>query len=530
MKFTHIYRIIVFAALLVLISGSLASAAGYPVPEPKPIKTDMLVGAYYFPGWSYEEKWYCLAANDAVQHPLLGYYKEGNPEAADWHIKWALEHGVGFFSFDFYTEAGSQFIETALDDGFLKAKYIDKFKFCLNWCNHAPAEMMTAKELERFGDLVIKKYLSHPSYLKIDGKPVLFILSGYSFVKNLGIEGAKKEFDKFEQRCKDAGLKGLYLVSCEGYIMGEDNLKDGFAAGIDTFCLYNYPYAGTKVTGPGKHEEASYADLVDQGTGLWTHWNNLCKGAFWPTVMPGWDRRPWCKDADLLRTESTPALFEKSLKSAREHANKDKVVMIEAWNEWGEGSVLEPSVEWKFGYLDKVRSVFAPKAGPHKDVDPKSLGLPQPAFNLNFPSTDAFKFDYNVDGWKEANASKVSPETGALATTALNGDPQITSPISYLKCSLYPTVRIRMRVETPAGTGDKSVGQIFWSTIKQGLSESASEKFEVILDGSWHEYTINLKGNPMWNGTMDQFRLDPLDVSGVKIIIDEIRFIKAEKK
>lgn len=528
MKFTCIYKIIISIVITLLTLTSLTYAAGYPVPEPKPVKGDTLVGAYYFPGWSQEDRWYCLAANDAVQHPLLGYYREGNPEAADWHIKWALEHGVGFFSFDFYTEAGSQFIETALDDGFLKAKYIDKFKFCLNWCNHAPAEMMTAKELERFGDLVIKKYLAHPSYLKIDGKPVLFILSGYSFVKNLGIEGAKKEFEKFEQRCKDAGLKGLYLVSCEGYIMGEDNLKDGFAAGIDTFCLYNYPYAGTKVTGPGKHEEASYADLVDQGTGLWTHWNNLCKGAFWPTVMPGWDRRPWCKDADLLRTGSTPALFEKSLKSAREHANKDKVVMIEAWNEWGEGSVLEPSVEWKFGYLDKVRSVFAPKTGSHKDADPKSMGLPLPDFDLRFPNTDTWKFDYNADGWHGANTSTISVEGGVLSFTALNGDPQINSPISYLKCSLYPKVRIRMRVEAPADTGDKSIGQIFWSTIKQGLSESASEKFEVILDGNWHEYTINLRNNPMWNGTMDQFRLDPLDVSDAKIIIDEIRFLKAK--
>lgn len=529
MKHAHLYRIVISAALMILIFSSLVYAAEYPVPAPKPVKTDMLVGAYYFPGWSAEDRWYCLAANDAVQHPLLGYYQEGNPEAADWHIKWALEHGVGFFSFDFYTEAGSQFIETALDDGFLKAKYIDKFKFCLNWCNHASYEKMTAKELEQFGDLVIKKYMTHPSYLKIDGKPVVFILSGYSFVKNLGVDGARKEFDKFRQKCKDAGLNGAYIVSCEGYIMGEDAIKDSFAAGIDSFCLYNYPYAGTKVTGPGKHEEASYADLVDQGTGLWKHWNNLCNGAFWPTVMPGWDRRPWCKDADLLRTGSTPALFEKSLRSARENVSKDKVVMIEAWNEWGEGSILEPSVERGFGYLDKVRSVFSPKAGSHKDVDPKSMGLPQPAFSMNFPSTDTWKFDFNVNGWKQANASTLQSETGALTTTALNGDPQITSPISYLKCSLYPSVIIRMRIESPEGAVDKSTGQIFWSTIKQGLSEAASEKFEVILDGNWHNYEIKLKNNPMWNGTMDQFRLDPLDVSGAKIIIDEIRFMKKSK-
>ena len=126
----------------------------------------MLVGAYYFPGWNKAEKWYCIAANKNVQHPLLGYYSEGDPNAADWHIKWALEHGVSFFAFDYYTADGSQMLETALDDGFLKAKHINQFKFCLNWCNHAAESTMTAEQLDQFGDLVIKKYLTHPSYLE----------------------------------------------------------------------------------------------------------------------------------------------------------------------------------------------------------------------------------------------------------------------------------------------------------------------------------------------------------------------------
>jgi hypothetical protein len=107
--------------LVVLLGFLLLTDAAYGIPTPKPAKADMLVGAYYFPGWNKAEKWYCIAANPNVQHPLLGYYREGDPDAADWHIKWALEHGVSFFAFDFYTAGGSQMLETALDDGFLKA-------------------------------------------------------------------------------------------------------------------------------------------------------------------------------------------------------------------------------------------------------------------------------------------------------------------------------------------------------------------------------------------------------------------------
>ena len=114
----------------------------------------------------------------------------------------------------------------------------------------------------------------------------------------------------------------------------------------------------------------SYEHLIEQGEALWKHWRGITDGRFWPTVMLGWDRRPWTKDEDLIRTGSTPELFEKSLGKSRDYLNPERIVMIEAWNEWGEGSVLEPSVEQHFKYLEKVREVFCPKAGAHRDVSP----------------------------------------------------------------------------------------------------------------------------------------------------------------
>jgi hypothetical protein len=506
----------------------IASGVLSAVPEPVPAKSDMLVGAYYFPGWSQAQRWYCIAASKTAQHPLLGYYREGDPDAADWHIKWALEHGVSFFAFDFYTQNGSQMLQTALDEGFLKAKYIDRFRFCLNWCNHGPATDKTVEQMELFGDLVIKKYLTHPSYLRIDGKPVVMILVGNGFVVNLGEDKAKEVFQKFEDRCKEAGLPGVNFVFCEGDIGNKGHIENAQKAGASRFCLYNYPYSGTEFTGPGKHGEATYSHLIDVGEQNWKDWREMCRSNFWPTVMPGWDRRPWTKDQDLIRTGSTPELFAESLKRARNYVNSDKVVMIEAWNEWGEGSVLEPSVEHGFAYLDQVRKVFCPNDTSHKDVDPKSLGMRMPTFDLKLPSDDHWTFDYDLMGWTSTGFTNPRNEWGAFAGTSIANDPQLLSPITYLECAKYPRFRIRMRAVGEQGGLDRAMCQLFWSTVEMQFSENTSTKFSVKLDGKWHDYDVDLSSSHFWKGTADKFRIDPVDTPNTRVEIDEIRLLSKQ--
>ena len=512
----------------VLALAAVIAAPPGPIPPPAVPKADIQVGAFYFPGWSQADRWYCMLANKKVQHPLLGYYREGDPEVADWHIKWAAEHGVGFFAYDYYTHEGSQMLEAALD-GFLASRFADRMKFCLNWCNHAPAPTMTAEHLAQFADLVIPKYLKHPSYLRLGGKPLVIILSGYSFVKTLGVEGARRAFADFDSRCKDAGLPGVRIWSCEGEIVGEQALRDALAAGIEGFCLYNYPYAGTGMNGPGRYMEAAYSHMTDQGEGLWKHWATLTGGRFWPTVMPGWDRRPWLRDNDLVRTGSTPDLFRDALTRARRYVNADRVVMIEAWNEWGEGSILEPSVEHRFAYLDAVRSVFCPTAGAHKDLTPADLGRPSPGMALQLPFVDGWRFDFGLQGWTGTGIADLRPEHGAVHFRTTTGDPQITAPANYTDCSRYGKVRVRMRASAPAGGPAAVRGQLFWSTVEFAMREDTSVGFDVQADGRWHTYELDLSSSPRWSGLADGLRLDPADRPDMDVVVDEIAFVPTRR-
>jgi hypothetical protein len=69
----------------------------------------------------------------------------------------------------------------------------------------------------------------------------------------------------------------------------------------------------------------------------------------------------------------------------------------------------------------------------------------------------------------------------------------------------------------------EATGQVFWSTVDTGLSEAASARFTVPLDGLWHELEVELSSSPNWKGRTDRFRLDPVDVKGVGVEVDEIR-------
>jgi hypothetical protein len=63
-------------------------------------------------------------------------------------------------------------------------------------------------------------------------------------------------------------------------------------------------------------------------------------------------------------TDNTPERFRDALVRARQLAMRlppdNRIITINAWNEWGEGSYLEPDTVHDMGYLEAVKSVFGP--------------------------------------------------------------------------------------------------------------------------------------------------------------------------
>ena len=54
---------------------------------------------------------------------------------------------------------------------------------------------------------------------------------------------------------------------------------------------------------------------------------------------------------------------------------------------------------------------------------------------------------------------------------------------------------------------------------------ATSATFSVPLDDQWHDYSLSLRGIAAWSGTTDRLRLDPVDLAGVALALDELRLL-----
>ena len=497
---------------------------GY-VPEPKPVRGTVEVGAYYFPGWNTAERWQPLR-RFPERRPVLGWYREGDPEVADWHIKWAVEHGITFFAYDWYWSQGARHLEHALHDGFFKSRYHDRLKFCLLWANHNPPHTLSLEDCRAVARYWIEHYFRRPEHLQIDGRPAVIIFSVQRFTDDLGAAGVKAALEAMREECRAAGLKGLHVIACVGSA-GEARVVA--AEGYDAVTCYNWPGLGMQA---GEGLRAPFETLP---AGYRRQWEHIFEQSPIPLdplpVCGGWDSRPWHGDQNLVRFGRTPELFKRHLQDAKAflsaHAKPGGApgaVLVEAWNEWGEGSYIEPHQEFGFGYLDAIREVFTSAPAAHDDVTPADAGLGPYDVPPALPPATAWDFSGGVLGWSRTmELADVAARDGALAGRTSGRDPAFFSPGLKARAGAFTAVEVRMKLQRAGDAAFRDQAQLFWRSGQAAENEAASAHFEVNGDGQWHDYRIPVGANPRWRGLITELRLDPCNQSGVEVALASLR-------
>jgi len=339
--------------------------------------------------------------------PLWGYLDGADPAVMERHINAATTYGVNVFIFDWYWYDGQPFLENCIHNGFLKAEGNHRIKFYLMWANHNATTLWDirrshnndviwpgAVDLPTFKtivDHVISRYFSHPSYYKIDGKPVFSIYEISTLIAGLGgLTQAREALEYFKEKTVEAGFPGLHVQGilwarfpeAVSMIPGDNTpTQDGTVKALGINSLTNYQFV---------HLAAPQDDYVQWGenaTKDWDRWSREFSVPFFPHVSVDWDTNPrFIRYTPCIKTGVGPANFIRFLRKAKAYANahpdQPKLITINSWNEWSEGSYLEPDTEFGYGYLEAIREVFGggnaetegtPGAGPSASEDRRKL-------------------------------------------------------------------------------------------------------------------------------------------------------------
>jgi hypothetical protein len=327
---------------------------------------DYKIGVYYFPGWKDRQPhapapypWERIKKYPE-REPLLGWYDEGSDPVMKQQIDWMHAYGIKFVVFDWYYGKDKKvYLEHALAS-FLRSPNRKKLQFSILWANHdrMPASIDDWKSMVRYW---VQYYFQRPEFMKLDGMPVVFIFSA---------DLLKKQAESFGMSSKDLLISAETIARAGGlpginFIAGtEANMPmiSSYAklSGYAAFSAYNYQ------RGSGDAREShSYSEL---DRGYQSHWQRFSDKGNLPLIVPmtsGWNKRPWGGSKDPAHDNSlgTPEEFRKHLNAAKRFMDANATLtrrmgVICCWNEYGEGSFIEPTDKMGFRYLEQVRDAF----------------------------------------------------------------------------------------------------------------------------------------------------------------------------
>ena len=319
--------------------------------------------------------------------PLWGYVDEANPDIMEMQIKSARSHGINIFIYDWYWFDERPFLEQCLNHGFLEAPNNKDMKFYLMWANHDAVSLwdkrlsgdsfagnnliwkgaVDKEALEIIMDRVISRYFRKPNYYQINGCPVFMIYDLHNLTTGLGgFAQTKDAISLFRQKTKAAGFPDLHLqMATWGLeslnLSGVDNNRTSsvedlvFDLGFDSVTHYQFVHFAD-VSKP-------YPDVLEQVDKEWKRIETAYSIPYFPHISIGWDNNPrFSQLIGPILSEATPENFKKGLELAKafvdRHPEQPPLITINSWNEWTEGSYLEPDDLYGYAYLDAVKEVF----------------------------------------------------------------------------------------------------------------------------------------------------------------------------
>lgn len=292
----------------------------------------------------------------------LGCYDGSSADVLAAQARLAREHGLHGFCFHYHWCDGHHLQERPVD--LLLAHPEIDLPFCLSWANDSGTRdkhgLLTQKPAalqlhERFASDVAR-YFADPRYVRIGGRPVLLVYRA-DVIPNLADATAA-----WRGAWRERGVGEVYLVAVESFAP-IDPTEHGFDATAE-FPPHQVHAATLPPDSPPNLLADPDARVGDYGKLAHT-WLARPRPPYkrFHGVLPGWDDSAGRRGGATLFAGASPEAYEDWLTHAvgrtlDEFEGDERLVFVNAWNEWGKGCTLEPDARWGRAYLEATRRVL----------------------------------------------------------------------------------------------------------------------------------------------------------------------------
>jgi lipopolysaccharide biosynthesis protein len=320
------------------------------------------------------------------------YYDPTKKEVLADQIEIAKDHGIGGFMFYHYWFDGKKLLEKPMEI-LLNNKDLD-FPYCICWANeqwtrtwqgkdHIVLQAQTHKadkEMWTSHFNYLLPYFKDNRYLKIDNRPV-FLIYQPNIIKEFGDMA-----NVWNGLATKNNLSRMFFIFIKGYSLPDrselqyfdgylkyqpreasSNSNNPYSIKKSTIEIIRYLPIGIQNILKSVYRKYSSWTIVDSEKtwefilknvykNEYSKYKNLSvfESAFW-----GWDNTARYKNTATIYTDMDPEKKEKYLTELllKARDNNSPFVFFNAWNEWSEGSYLEPDMDLGFMNLEIIKKV-----------------------------------------------------------------------------------------------------------------------------------------------------------------------------
>lgn len=300
-------------------------------------------------------------------HADIGYYDLSDIRVMAQQARLAREHGLYGFCFYYYWFSGKRLMEKPVDM-LLEHPEID-IPFCLCWANENwtrawDGQMKSILIKQDYSDedderfiLDMKKYIDDPRYIRIGGKPLIVVYNPGQ------IPSCARSFGKWREVARREGIGEILIWTCATANNSVKNLK--IAPYVDAeveFPPHNMWYKSIEVKELDLHGKSAmihnYQQLVEIQEKKLGHPDDAPVPVHHACTM-GWDNAARRENNWLTfyaySLEHLYRWMRAVMKRAREDfAREERFVFINAWNEWAEGTYLEPDARYGYANINTI--------------------------------------------------------------------------------------------------------------------------------------------------------------------------------